>query len=417
MRNVFDQYTQPENRLTHSLVTVLHEDRTLLKSFLKQFGPRGGSAPKNLHILEQSLPGRPEWEEADSNQRGLPDAVIYDDDGWILVIESKVSDGLTKDQLQRHFKTIQRCGFEKIYGLSITVTPPEFTEQGWNAILWKDIYSWAIRQRASSEWARRLVDYFNIAEGKMANDQYLKRGTLTEFSGVSFDPYTYLEGKRILRLLMEKIKCDEKFVRTMCLDENSGRPAITEGRTGVWDVLKFKPRDGNAYDFTSYPHCTVAVGGVRCEAMVTFPNKMSGALRSNLCGVGYDDFLNRLEAVNLAVKKEFGRIPGHTPIVRLMQRRYPGQRSEPIMDGVIEFDLRVAFGEDQPDRGPVIKRQAEWVPAVYDILSNKKSNIQMQLGICFFCDHCDALQSKDADSLFKSSFLALKGFVDPVLGE
>lgn len=36
MRNLFDQYSQPENRLTHALMTALHEDRGLLALFLRE---------------------------------------------------------------------------------------------------------------------------------------------------------------------------------------------------------------------------------------------------------------------------------------------------------------------------------------------------------------------------------------------
>ena len=31
MRNLFDQYDEPENRLSHALAICLHEDRTALK--------------------------------------------------------------------------------------------------------------------------------------------------------------------------------------------------------------------------------------------------------------------------------------------------------------------------------------------------------------------------------------------------
>jgi hypothetical protein len=34
MRNIFDQYPQPENRVTHALVSAFHEDSDLLRSFL-----------------------------------------------------------------------------------------------------------------------------------------------------------------------------------------------------------------------------------------------------------------------------------------------------------------------------------------------------------------------------------------------
>lgn len=35
MRNAFDQYGQPENRLTHALFTELNQDERLLKSFIQ----------------------------------------------------------------------------------------------------------------------------------------------------------------------------------------------------------------------------------------------------------------------------------------------------------------------------------------------------------------------------------------------
>ena len=63
MRNVFDQYTQPENRLTHSLASVLYQDRPLIKSFLRTFGPPNYPPVKRLLVIEQSLPGRPEVAE------------------------------------------------------------------------------------------------------------------------------------------------------------------------------------------------------------------------------------------------------------------------------------------------------------------------------------------------------------------
>lgn len=35
MRNLFDQFSQNENKLTHALVSALHEDRVLLKAFVR----------------------------------------------------------------------------------------------------------------------------------------------------------------------------------------------------------------------------------------------------------------------------------------------------------------------------------------------------------------------------------------------
>ena len=43
----------------------------------------------------------------------------------------------------------------------------------------------------------------------------IKEGSITEFTGVHFDisnPYSYREGKRQLRLLLNKIKTNKNFI-------------------------------------------------------------------------------------------------------------------------------------------------------------------------------------------------------------
>lgn len=71
MRNVFDQYSQPENRLTHALGTVLHEDDAALRFFLDFIGitPPVG---KRLVVHEQSLPGM-DLGTKERERLGLPD--------------------------------------------------------------------------------------------------------------------------------------------------------------------------------------------------------------------------------------------------------------------------------------------------------------------------------------------------------
>lgn len=88
MHNIFDQYSQPENRLTHALASVLYQDERLLKSFLATFEPSRRPSTKRLRVIEQSLPGQPEGSEGERESQGLPDALIYDDEGWALIIET-----------------------------------------------------------------------------------------------------------------------------------------------------------------------------------------------------------------------------------------------------------------------------------------------------------------------------------------
>jgi hypothetical protein len=90
MRNVFDQYTQPENRLTHALISALSEDRQLLRRFVGWAARQRVARSAPLEIIEQGLPGERADTEEEAEKRGLPDACIYQGDDWALLIESKI---------------------------------------------------------------------------------------------------------------------------------------------------------------------------------------------------------------------------------------------------------------------------------------------------------------------------------------
>jgi hypothetical protein len=80
LRNIFDQYSQPENRVTHSLMTAINEDRKLLGLFLHELvkGNAPGD-PRKLSMLEQQYPGEDEPSEDDLERRGIPDGWIFDE--------------------------------------------------------------------------------------------------------------------------------------------------------------------------------------------------------------------------------------------------------------------------------------------------------------------------------------------------
>ena len=92
MRNVFDQYDQPENRLTHALMVTLANDKKLLRPFLKFVGAEGAPVLKNIKLGLQRVPGQ----DVDSNKdgkEGLPDGCFFHQNGWAVVIEAKVQVG------------------------------------------------------------------------------------------------------------------------------------------------------------------------------------------------------------------------------------------------------------------------------------------------------------------------------------
>ena len=57
MRNVFDQYDQPENKLTHALVTALSSDRKLVVPFLEWLKVKGIPSVSRIQIEQQAVPG------------------------------------------------------------------------------------------------------------------------------------------------------------------------------------------------------------------------------------------------------------------------------------------------------------------------------------------------------------------------
>ncbi len=93
MRNIFDQYSQPENRITHALTTALNEDRRFLDAFLADIAgrvPPQGSGSRR--ITGQSYPGTAESggdEEAESERRGIPEAWITAGEDWRQGVQSR----------------------------------------------------------------------------------------------------------------------------------------------------------------------------------------------------------------------------------------------------------------------------------------------------------------------------------------
>jgi hypothetical protein len=76
LRNIFDQYSQPENRVTHALMTALQEDRKLLGLFLSELvGVKPPCGPHKLAVLEQQYPGEEEPSEEELESRDVINGV------------------------------------------------------------------------------------------------------------------------------------------------------------------------------------------------------------------------------------------------------------------------------------------------------------------------------------------------------
>jgi len=412
MRNVFDQYSQPENQLTHALVCSLHHDRSvLLKPFLEWLGAKNIPDIKTIKIVEQQLPGSIiSGEEISSEaQKGLPDASIYTNDGWALLIESKVQAKLTNDQLVRHFSTARNHDFQDPQLVAIVVDRNETKKiKNTTIIEWRELYSWFRTKRKKSSWASYFSEYLESFESKKLANNYNIRGTLTMFDGFHFDddnPFQYGEAKRLLRLLGEELRQYEQLDALGVDLYSPGRGMITGSQGGVvWDYLRFKgaPGDGRS----KWPHLTYAVKPNGLGAMLNFPNHLSGGLKSLFSTIGQDQLHLVFKQVEKQLRPIIRRVKGSAPFFEVIQRHYPSRTAQPIVDGHINADLRTLS-----DGKSAVKSQPEWLESGYQLIANKRSNLQFGISMRFPYES-KIVQSPGIAKEFVNAWVAMKPLID-----
>jgi hypothetical protein len=122
-------------------------------------------------------------------------------------------------------------------------------------------------------WTRALLEYFEVFETRMIAEDYGIRGTITMFNGLHFDdenPYTYREGKRLIRLLGDELQ-KRKDLHKLGVDPTGERRTAITGRGSdrVWDFLRLQQARGAAA--TAHPHLTMGINA-------------NGAIRGHLEG-------------------------------------------------------------------------------------------------------------------------------------
>ena len=412
MRNLFDQYNQPENRLSHALAVCLNEDRNLLRRFLAWVDVEPPARATELLIAEQSLPGDAPGSEEPAERQGLPDIVIHDGAAWCLLIESKIQAALTDDQLIRHERTMRRRGFEEVQRMVLTKTGVR--QRIGVSVTWSGLYEWLGRMRSRTEWSERLRSYLRAAEVRLARENYLTEGTLTMFDGFQFSadsPYTYGEAKRLLKLAMAELRKDGSL-RALGMDPAApGRSAITgRGQRAVWDFVSLvdRPQGGS---FTSYPHLTLGVQADQLEVAVTIPNGVVRTVRRRLIDLGAECLVK----LNTQIMTRSRRILSRGGWVQAyaVQRHFPSQRSAGITDARMDFKLETCDSRGGK-RG--IKRQPEWVDLFAELLRRKRANIQFGY-VVHLPWGTSGLDGRDSLRLIAESWGAMKPLLDTLRGE
>jgi hypothetical protein len=84
------------------------------------------------------------------------------------------------------------------------------------------------------------------------------------------------------------------------------------------------------------------------------------------------------------------------------------------VDGDLTFDLRTLEGLPRIDNSPPIHIQPEWTEFCYNLLRDKKSNIQFQIGIHFIYGHVKKLDQPEAEIFFKNALRAAATFLKEI---
>ena len=127
------------------------------------------------------------------------------------------------------------------------------------------------------------------------------------------------------------------------------------------------------------------------------------------------NYFNKTLLKTLQNLKQVIRIEsGAKPFIRIVQRHYKTQRdTNPSVDAELEFDLRTAF---KTGGNKQVKQQQQWLNVAFEVMQNKKSNLQIQVGVGFSYDTCKTIKDSRAINLFVESILALKPFLDMAMG-
>jgi hypothetical protein len=279
---------------------------------------------------------------------------------------------------------------------------------------WTDLYIWLKGHEQQSTWAGRLAKYMEVLEGKLPSEGYLKKGALTVFNGIPFgndNPYNYREAKRLIRLLMDELRVRKDLKKELRIETGQrGRSSIT-GRdtTSVWDFVQLSDAKTSA-NFKEFPHFTVGIHQEYLNVVVIVPHGIRSEFRANLLAGGLEQFQFLFKTILDRLSKSLGGLEGAYPSVEMVQRRYPTQRQEPLLDAKLEFDLRTAF-ENTHSQKTSPKLQPEWLEAAYNALSHRRSNLQLAVGAKFNYKQCEVVDSREILNHIAAVWIACKPLI------
>ncbi|GAB5500115.1 MAG: hypothetical protein PsegKO_24260 [Pseudohongiellaceae bacterium] len=236
------------------------------------------------------------------------------------------------------------------------------------------------------------------------------------FTGIPFSkdkPYNYREAKLILKQAMAELRSQKLLAKELGADIFfEGRSAITGKQSHtVWDYIPLQSAK-EAGAFTSFPHLTLFLNRDHVGIIVSIPNGLKRSLRRKLIDLGEQEFVDLMEIVKDRLVKALSKSSSGIPVASVQQRHYRSQRSIPVVDARLEYDLRTAFPRE--GKSP-IKCQPDWLHTTFQTLANKQSNLHLSVGA--FIPYADGsgLKSAGVIRLTTDVWLACKPLIQKIV--
>jgi len=378
---LFDQYSNPENRLTHALMHTLAGSDKILKAFLDQvLGIRRSFIGKEIEITTQKRPFSQEDTDRDKVD-SVPDGWIIDKQGGLgILIEVKdEKNSVRLDQLRSHLKRLENYENSTL----LVITPDLILPQKIDAlnadrrcrsrIAWK---SWNELYAFFNQCRENL--FHTLPKERYVLDamlEYLEqRREVLGFQGIKFRKgFDVEEAKKILAAEMEELK-DTALALFPTLTGRRGAITTAFSKSAVWDCF------GVPEGFTSDIHVTVSIHEAYQDISLTVPHRARQRwkrLKSILASEENERALFKiLNELRLAVPDLF---------LEFIQRHFLYQRKG-VRDAFLEFHIDT-FGKPFLEDKSKVKVFPIWFQALKEaILSKSMINAQTMFKARFYLD-------------------------------
>jgi hypothetical protein len=386
LRNLFDQYQQKENHITHSLLVVLNHNRELLKAILSKYGIRLSSS--QINFLTQVSPKNV------SEKDSIPDGYIYTEEfDFCIGIEIKiVSNKLRENQISGHIDRLLE--YEISYLLIIS---PDEEEPTWiNSV--KDRYP-NIR---FIPWPGLLQFMIEVGPDKNSNNvgtflfqefiSYIERNyQMTPFMGFRFqEGYDLKLATHYVKRVSETLT--PKIVNSYPKCVNKRQKISSDGKY-PWEAWYSSSQP----KYCVHPALGVQPHQIRCY--ITLPNEcdewkhFSKILDSN-------DLLKSFKSI---LKKLYeNAIDGSDTVVSFRQRHFTGQ-TRAHTEAETTIKVATLLGIDGFHENNI------WWELLRSIARTKnKYNYQLEIGYDIEYDKVKELMTLDAIEIMISSYKNLK---------